>query len=99
MVKPGERLPVDGRVVSGSSAIDQAAITGESMPVEKVADDEVFAGTVNGKGALEIRMTKGVEDTTLAKIIQLVEQAHTRKAPTQRFLDDFGLFSFLWRRK
>jgi len=89
LVKPGERLPVDGRVMSGFSAIDQAAITGESMPVEKVPDDEVFAGTVNGKGALEIRMTKSVEDTTLAKIIQLVEQAHTRKAPTQRFLDDF----------
>ncbi len=89
LVKPGERLAVDGRVESGSSAINQAAITGESMPVLKMLDDEVFAGTVNGKGALEIRMTKGVEDTTLAKIIQMVEQAHTRKAPTQRFLDDF----------
>ncbi|MGB0388003.1 MAG: heavy metal translocating P-type ATPase [Ardenticatenaceae bacterium] len=89
LVKPGERLPVDGRVRSGSSSIDQAAITGESIPVDKAAGDDVFAGTVNGKGALEIRMTKSVEDTTLAKIIQMVEQAQTRKAPTQRFLDDF----------
>ena len=89
LIKPGERLPVDGRVVSGSSAIDQAAITGESMPVGKASGDDVFAGTVNGKGALEVRMTKSVEDTTLAKIIQMVEQAHTHKAPTQRFLDEF----------
>ncbi|MGB0386000.1 MAG: heavy metal translocating P-type ATPase, partial [Ardenticatenaceae bacterium] len=89
LVKPGERLPVDGRVRSGSSSIDQAAITGESIPVDKAAGDDVFAGTVNGKGALEIRMSKSVEDTTLAKIIQMVEQAHTQKAPTQRFLDDF----------
>ena len=89
LVKPGERLPVDGRVISGSSAIDQAAITGESIPLTKAVGDDVFAGTVNGKGALEVQMTKSVEDTTLAKIIQMVEQAHTRKAPTQRFLDDF----------
>ncbi len=89
LVRPGERLPVDGRVLSGSSSIDQAAITGESMPVLKRADDEVFAGTVNGRGALEVRMTKAVEDTTLAKIILLVEQAQASKAPTQRFLDEF----------
>ncbi|HEX8683356.1 MAG TPA: heavy metal translocating P-type ATPase [Ardenticatenaceae bacterium] len=89
LVRPGERVAVDGRVVSGSSAIDQAAITGESMPVAKERGDEVFAGTVNGKGALEVRMTKAVEDTTLAKIIQLVEQAQVSKAPTQRFLDEF----------
>ncbi len=89
LVKPGERLPVDGRIASGSSAIDQAAITGESMPVPKAVGDDVFAGTVNGRGALEVRMTKAVEDTTLAKIIQLVEQAQASKAPTQRFLDEF----------
>jgi Cd2+/Zn2+-exporting ATPase len=89
LVKPGERLPVDGTVISGSSSIDQAAITGESMPVHKSRGDDVFAGTVNGKGALELRMTKSVEDTTLAKIIQMVEQAQGRKAPTQRFLDEF----------
>ena len=89
LVKPGERLAVDGRVLSGSSAIDQSAITGESIPVTRSVGDDVFAGTVNGKGALEVRMTKGVEDTTLAKIILMVEQAHENKAPTQRFLDDF----------
>lgn len=89
IVKPGERIPMDGRVTAGSSAVDQAAITGESMPVEKSRGDEVFAGTVNGQGALEIKVTRPAADTTLAKIIQMVEQAQTRKAPTQRFLDEF----------
>lgn len=89
IVKPGERIPMDGRVVAGSSAVDQAAITGESMPVEKARGDEVFAGTVNGQGALEITVTRLAADTTLAKIIQMVEQAQIRKAPTQRFLDEF----------
>ncbi|MBA3533909.1 MAG: heavy metal translocating P-type ATPase [Ardenticatenales bacterium] len=89
LVKPGERFAVDGEVVSGASSVDQAAITGESMPVAKEVGAIVFAGTVNGKGALEVRMTKAVEDTTLAKIIQLVEQAQSSKAPTQRFLDEF----------
>jgi Zn2+/Cd2+-exporting ATPase len=89
LVKPGERVAVDGVVISGASSIDQAAITGESFPVYKEVGDQVFAGTVNGKGALEVRMTKAVEDTTLARIIQLVEEAQTSKAPTQRFLDAF----------
>ncbi|HYN89585.1 MAG TPA: heavy metal translocating P-type ATPase [Ardenticatenaceae bacterium] len=89
VVKPGERIAMDGRVVAGASAVDQAAITGESRPVEKGCGDEVFAGTVNGVGALEVQVTRLAADTTLAKIIQLVEQAQSHKAPTQRFLDDF----------
>lgn len=90
IVKPGERIPMDGRIIAGSSAIDQAAITGESMPVDKGAGDDIFAGTLNGQGALEIQVTHLAADTTLAKVIQLVEQAQTRKAATQRFLDEFG---------
>lgn len=89
LVKPGERIAMDGRVAAGSSAIDQAAITGESMPVEKTIGDDVFAGTVNGNGALEISVTRLAQDTTLARIIELVEQAQGRKAATQRFLDEF----------
>ena len=89
IVKPGERMPIDGKVVAGHTTVDQSAITGESMPVEKSLDDDVFAGTVNGNGAIELRVTRLAADTTLAKIIQMVEQAQTRKAPTQRFLDEF----------
>jgi len=89
IVKPGERIPIDGKVTAGHTTIDQSAITGESMPVEKGMNDDVFAGTVNGTGAIEIRVTRLAEDTTLAKIIQMVEQAQARKAPTQRFLDEF----------
>jgi Cd2+/Zn2+-exporting ATPase len=89
IVKPGERLPIDGSVVAGHSTIDQSAITGESMPVEKSVGDDVFAGTVNGNGAIELTVTRLAKDTTLAKIIQMVEEAQTRKAPTQRFLDEF----------
>ena len=75
IVKPGERLPVDGAVLSGASSIDQSAITGESVPVHKVAGDNVFAGTVNGAGALEIDTTKLASESTLSRIIQLVEAA------------------------
>lgn len=89
IVRPGERIPIDGRIVAGHSSIDQSAITGESMPAEKAVGDDVFAGTLNGAGAIEVRVTRLAEDTTLAKIIQMVEQAQVRKAPTQRFLDEF----------
>jgi len=89
IVKPGERIPIDGKIVAGHSTVDQAAITGESMPVEKNIGDEVFAATVNGNGAIEVNVTRLAKDTTLAKVIQMVEQAQTRKAPTQRFLDEF----------
>ncbi|MCG3140987.1 MAG: Zinc-transporting ATPase [Anaerolineae bacterium] len=89
LVKPGERIAMDGRIEHGASAIDQSAITGESMPVERAPGDDVFAGSVNGQGALEIRVTRLAQDTTLARVIELVEQAQGRKAQTQRFLDEF----------
>ncbi len=89
IVRPGERIPVDGVVVEGRSAVDESPITGESMPVEKTKEDRVFAGTVNGDGALAIEVTKLAKDTTLARVIQMVEEAQTQKSPTQRFTERF----------
>jgi Zn2+/Cd2+-exporting ATPase len=91
-VKSGVRIPLDGAVISGASSVDQAPITGESMPVEKKQDDQVFAGTINGEGSLEVRVTKGYSDTTLAKIIHLVEEAQSQKARSQRFVDVFAKY-------
>ncbi len=90
VVRPGERIPMDGRVLEGASAVNQAPITGESMPVEKGPDDEVFAGTVNGSGALIVEVTHLAQDNTLARIIQMVEQAQSQRAPSQRFVDRFA---------
>jgi Cd2+/Zn2+-exporting ATPase len=90
VVKPGERLPVDGMVVTGSSSIDQSAITGESMPVSKWVGDNVFAGTINGGGALEVRVTKPAGETTLSKIVTLVAEAQEDATPTQQFIDRFS---------
>lgn len=90
VVRPGQRVPVDGAVVSGTSALDQAPITGESIPVEKAAGDEVFAGSVNGTGVLTVRATRPASDSTLARIIRMVEEAQGRRAPTQRFVDRFA---------
>jgi len=89
LVRPGERFPIDGEVISGRSTVDQSTITGESVPVDKGPGDSVFAGTVNGTGALEIRTTHLANDTTLAKIVQMVEKAQANKARTQRMLDQF----------
>ncbi|MCC6814197.1 MAG: heavy metal translocating P-type ATPase [Rubrivivax sp.] len=89
-VRPGERLALDGRVTAGHSAIDQAPITGESVPVEKAPGDEVFAGTINQHGALEYEVTAPASDTVLARIIHAVEQAQGTRAPTQRLVDRFA---------
>ncbi len=89
LIEPGERIPVDGLVINGRSAVDQAPITGESMPVEKTGGDKVFAGTLNGQGALDVQATQSAQDTTLARIIKMVEEAQDSKAPTERFLDRF----------
>lgn len=91
-IRSGARLPLDGEVISGASSINQAPITGESMPVEKTAGDEVFAGTINGEGSLEVRVTRLAGDSTLAKIIHLVEEAQEQKAPSQRFVDVFAKY-------
>ena len=89
-IRPGERVPLDGVVTEGSSAIDQAPVTGESIPVDKTVGDAVFAGTINQTGELEFRVTAAADNTTLARIIHAVEQAQGTRAPTQRFVDRFA---------
>ena len=91
-VRSAMSIPLDGKVVAGESAVNQAPITGESVPVDKKAGDVVFAGTINGEGSLEIEVTKAATDTTLAKIIRLVAEAQEQKAPTQRFVDIFARY-------
>lgn len=90
LVRSGQRVPLDGEIVKGESALNQAPITGESVPVEKKPGDTVFAGTINGEGSLEVRVTKASGDSTLARIIRLVGEAEKEKAPTQRFVDRFA---------
>jgi Zn2+/Cd2+-exporting ATPase len=90
IVRPGEKVPVDGAVLEGRSSVNQAPITGESIPVLKEQGTEVFAGSVNGEGVLEIRSTRPAEDTTLARIIQSVEEAQAVRAPSQTFVDRFA---------
>lgn len=90
LVRPAERIPVDGTIQKGHSSVNQAPITGESVPVEKQPGDPVFAGTVNGDGALEITTTRAVGDRTLDRVVKLVEEAQTQKAPTQQFTDRFA---------
>ena len=89
IVKPGERIPADGQVVEGFSAVDQASITGESMPVDKQIGAEVFAGTINGHGALRVVASRPAADTVLARIVQLVQEAQERRPPAQLFIERF----------
>ena len=89
-VKPGARIPLDGRVTAGSSAVNQAPVTGESIPVDKTTGDPVFAGTINETGMLEFEVTAAANNTTLARIIHAVEAAQGTRAPTQRFVDRFA---------
>ncbi len=91
LIRPGERIPADGWVREGRSSVDQSPITGESMPVEKGIGDEVFAGTVNGPGALTVEVTRAASDSTLARIIRMVEEAQEQRAPSQRLVDRFAV--------
>ena len=90
IVRPGEKIPLDGTVVAGGSAVNQAPVTGESLPIDKDVGDDVFAGTINGRGALEIRVTRVRRDTTLARIIHLVERAQAQRAPSQMLVERFA---------
>jgi Zn2+/Cd2+-exporting ATPase len=90
IVRPGERLAVDGEVLEGASAVDEAPVTGESVPVEKGSGDAVYSGTLNGSGGLLVRATKRAGDSTLQKIVRLVEEAQAKKAPAEQFVDRFS---------
>lgn len=90
VVRPGEKLALDGMIESGTSSIDEATITGESVPAEKTEGAEVFAGTLNGEGLLLVRVTRLVDDTTVARIVHMVEEAQTKRAPSQAFVERFA---------
>jgi Cd2+/Zn2+-exporting ATPase len=90
VVSPGERLGVDGRVTDGGSAVDESPVTGESWPAEKAPGDEVFAGSINGTGALEVEALRPSSESTVARIVRLVDEAQRRRAPVQRFVDRFA---------
>jgi len=90
IVKPGQAMPTDGIVLTGASAVNQAPVTGESVPAEKAPGDQVFAGTINGEGSLEIRATRTVADNTIARIIEMVEEAQEKKGVSQRWIERFG---------
>lgn len=104
ILKPGQSVPTDGKIVTGESSVNQAPVTGESVPVEKLPEDMVFAGSINGEGALEVTATKAFADNTISRIIQMVEEAQERKGQSQRFIERFGkryspavlLFAFLF---
>lgn len=89
IARPGVRIPVDGVVIDGASAVNQAPVTGESVPVDKTAGTQVFAGSVNGEGALDVKVTRLAQDSTLARVMKLVEEAQTQKSPTQQTVEKF----------
>lgn len=90
LVRPGERFPLDGTIIKGASEVNQASITGESLPVTKSIDDKIFAGSINGNGALEVRCDKGFEQSTISNIIKMVGEAHLRKAPSEQWVESFA---------
>lgn len=90
ILKPGQSVPTDGEIIIGESSVNQAPVTGESVPVEKQTGDPVFAGSINGEGALEVKATKAFADNTISRIIQMVEEAQERKGKSQRFIERFG---------
>ncbi|MHB8770493.1 MAG: heavy metal translocating P-type ATPase [Syntrophales bacterium] len=92
LVRPGERIPLDGRITKGSASVNQAPITGESVPVEKREGDEVFAGTIDEDGAIEFQVTKPASDTTIARIIRMVEEAQSRRAPSEQWVERFARY-------
>ena len=92
LVRPGEQIPMDGRVLAGESAVNQAHITGESKLIDKTAGDDVFASTLNGAGALEVEVTHLVADNTISRLVRLVAEAQEQRAPTQRFVDQFATY-------
>jgi Cd2+/Zn2+-exporting ATPase len=92
VIRPGDRIPLDGEVMAGGSTVNQAAITGESVPVEKGPGDEVYAGTINERGALEVRVTRVASETTLSRIVALVEEAQSKRSPTEQFIDRFARY-------
>ncbi len=89
IVRPGVRVPVDGEISSGQSSLDQSPVTGESVPIDKTIGDKVFAGSINGEGALEVRVTRLAKDSTLARVTKMVEEAQTQKSPTQQVTEKF----------
>lgn len=92
LVRPGDRIPADGLIVEGESEVNEAPVTGESVPKRKRVDDAVFAGTINGEAALTIKVTAAASDNTIARVIRLVEEAQESKAPTERFIDRFSRY-------
>ncbi|MCL4530122.1 MAG: cadmium-translocating P-type ATPase, partial [Chloroflexi bacterium] len=89
IVRPGVRIPVDGVILNGNSGVDQTSVTGESLPIDKTPDDNVFASTVNGEGALEVKVTRLAKDSTLARVMKMVEEAQAQKSPTQQTVEKF----------